>query len=85
MKNFMLFLHEAADSNSQLSPEDMGALVKAHMEWSDKLASSGHLIAGDGIHVGGVQIVGKDGHLNESPVVCAGTIIGGYYIIRAQD
>lgn len=28
MKNFMLFLHEAADSNSQLSPEDMGALVK---------------------------------------------------------
>lgn len=81
----MLFLHEDADTNVKLSPEEMGALTQAHMNWSEQLSASGHLIAGDGIHPEGACIIGKDGHVEEGPVIHSGTLIGGYYILQARD
>jgi hypothetical protein len=85
MKKFMLFIHEDQDINEKLSPEEMEALIQAHMDWSDQLVSSGHLIAGDGIHPNGVCINGKHSQVEEGPMVYSETIIGGYYILKASD
>lgn len=68
-----------------LSSKEMEELGKAHMDWANKLAELGHLISGDGLHDKGVLICGKDSIIKDGPYIESKEIIGGYYLLQAND
>ncbi len=85
MKKFLLLLHEDIEKMSELSPKEMGMLIKAHMTWATKLAESGHLISGEGLHEKSVLITGKDCVIKDGPYLESKELIGGYYLLQAAD
>lgn len=85
MKKFLLLLHEDIKQMAELSPKEMGDLAKAHMVWANKLAENGHLISGDGLNENGVLIKGKEGIIKDGPYMESKELIGGYYLIQADD
>ena len=85
MKQFLLLLHEDIQKMSELSPKEMQEIANAHMNWANKLAEAGHLISGDGLHEKGVLITGKDSVVKDGPYLESKEIIGGYYLLQADD
>lgn len=85
MKQFLLLLHEDVEKLNELSPKEMEELANAHMNWANKLAEKGHLISGDGLHEKSVLITGKDGVVKDGPYLESKEIIGGYYLLQADD
>lgn len=85
MKQFLLLLHEDIKMMHALSPKQMQEIASAHMAWANKLAESGHLIGGDGLHEKSIIISGKDCVIKDGPYLEAKEIIGGYYLLQAED
>jgi hypothetical protein len=85
MKKFLLLLHDDMDQISALSPKQMEDLIKAHMDWASKLADKGHLISGDGLQEQSVTISGKDCVIKDGPFIESKEMIGGYYLLQADD
>jgi hypothetical protein len=85
MKQFLLLLHEDIQQMSELSPKEMQKIINAHMNWANKLAETGHLISGDGLHEKGILITGKDSVVKDGPYMESKEIIGGYYLLQADD
>lgn len=84
MKKFLLLLHEDIEKMKHLSPEEMEELGKAHFAWAEKLAASGCLISGDGLHDDGVLITGKEAVIKDGPYLESKELIGGYYLLQAE-
>ncbi|MBX2966071.1 MAG: hypothetical protein KF845_07990 [Cyclobacteriaceae bacterium] len=85
MKKFLLLLHEDIERMSNLSPKEMEELAKAHMAWAEKLAESGHFISGDGLQEKGVLISGKNSVIKDGPYMESKEIVGGYYLLQADN
>lgn len=85
MKQFLLLLHEDIQQMSGLSPKEMQEIANAHMAWANKLAEAGHLISGDGLKPKGVLITGKECVVKDGPYLESKEIIGGYYLLQAND
>lgn len=85
MKQFLLLLHEEVEKLNELAPEEMKELANAHMNWAYKLAEAGHLISGDGLHGKGTLITGKDSVVKDGPYLESKEIIGGYYLLQADN
>ena len=85
MKQFLLLLHEDIQKMSELSPKEMQEIANAHMNWANKLAEAGHLISGDGLHEKGVLITRKDSVVKDGAYLESKEIIGGYYLLQADD
>lgn len=85
MKNFLLLLHEDMEQMQELSPKEMEALIGAHMAWAKKLAEEGYLVAGDGLEETGIQIKGKDCVIKDGPYLESKEMIGGYYLLQAEN
>lgn len=85
MKQFLLLLHEDVQKMAELSPREIQEIAEAHMQWAVKLAEKGHLISGDGLHENGILITGKDSVVKDGPYLESKEIIGGYYLIQADD
>lgn len=85
MKQYLLLLHEDVEQLNELSPKEMQELANAHMAWANKLAEAGHLISGDGLHEKSVLLTGKDSTVKDGPYLESKEIIGGYYLLRADN
>lgn len=85
MKNFVLLLYDNVDTLKQISPEEMQKLVQAHLQWTEKLAKAGHLKGGDGLEETGAYIKGKNALATDGPFIETKEMIGGYYLIQAEN
>ncbi len=85
MKKYLLLLHEDIKMMQELSPKEMEELINAHMTWANKLAESGHLIAGEGLAEKSVKIVGKDSIVKDGSFLEAKEMIGGFYYLQAKE
>lgn len=85
MKQFLLLLHEDLEKIGNLSPKEMEALAHEHMTWAQKLAESGYFISGDGLQEKGILISGKDSIIKDGPYLESKEIIGGYYLLQAEN
>lgn len=85
MKQFLLLLHDDIQEVAQLSPKEIEELTKAHIAWAEQLAGSGHLVAGDGLQEKAVMISGKDAVVKDGPYMESKEMIGGYYLIKAEN
>jgi len=85
MKQFLLLLHEDLEQIKAFSPRERADLANAHMNWANTLAEKGYLISADGLHEKSIQITGKDGVIKDEPYLESKKIIGGYYLLQADN
>ena len=85
MKNFILLLHENAEEIKKLSPEEMQRLVGSHMKYRNDLQKAGKFVGGSGLDMNGKRIVGKESMVKDGPYIESKELIGGYYVISAED
>lgn len=85
MKKFLLLLHEDIEQMKELSPKEMEELIGAHMAWATKLGEEGYLLAGDGLEESGLQIKGKESVIKDGPYIESKEMIGGYYLLQAEN
>ncbi|WP_066835299.1 YciI family protein [Rufibacter ruber] len=85
MKKYLLLLYDNVDTLQEMDPEEMQRLVQAHLQWTQKLAQAGHLQGGDGLEETGAYIKGKDALVTDGPFIETKEMIGGYYLLQAEN
>ena len=88
MGQFMLLLHEAPNGSGDASPEEIQALIAEYGAWRDGLQSQGRLIAGNKLKdEGGRDLTSEGGEVRvvDGPYTEASEVVGGYFVIRADD
>lgn len=84
MAQFMLLLR-GGEFPAQ-SPEEMQKVVEKYIAWADKLRQEGRHRAGDELKEGGRILSLKNGkHVVDGPYVETKEIVGGYYLLEAQN
>lgn len=88
MAKFILILREDPATFASLSPDEMQAILTGYQAWSDKLAGAGLLAGGEKLgDEGGRRLTARDGTLvvSDGPYAEAKEVIGGFFIIEAED
>lgn len=84
----MLILHEEPMDFSQMSPEDIEAVIGEYVAWSEKVAAAGKLVGGQKLKdEGGKHLSGfADGfRVTDGPYAEAKEVIGGFFTVAADD
>jgi hypothetical protein len=85
MKEFLLILRREGSPETNMSPEQIQAMMKPWQDWmgsiaaQDKLVSSGARLAGEGM------VIKPGGMVTNGPFADIKEIVGGYIIIRAAS
>lgn len=84
MPQFILLIREDL-SKYPRPPEEMKAIVGAHIKWANELTARGIFKDGNGIQSDGRLIEMVNGDLVVQPIRDIRTGVGGYYIVEAKD
>ncbi len=88
MAEFMLFLHQSPGGDTDISPEQIQAVIQEYKDWSQRMAEAGKLVGGDkltddgGRHLNGG---GEDFSVTDGPYAEAKEVMGGFFRIAAAD
>ncbi len=88
MPNYLLILHEEPADLSQLSPQDIQAVIAEYVGWSKKLEVEGKYAGGQKLKdEGGKHLSGWAGEfrVSDGPFAEAKEVIGGFFTIKAAD
>ncbi len=88
MPNYLLILHEEPMDYSQLSPEQIEAVIGEYIAWSKKLEAEGKYAGGQKLKdEGGKLLSGIDAafRVTDGPYAEAKEVIGGFFTITAAD
>lgn len=83
MPQFVLMLRDSGAFPENISPEEIQSIIERYGAWKDKVRGSGQkLYDGEGR-----VVVRKDGGVSvtDGPFAEAKEVIGGYFIIEAED
>ena len=84
-KEFMLIFMGVDYGEMNLSMEEIEKRAKSWMAWQQKMTESGVMQSGNALQSPLVRISGNDRTVTDRISVEAKEIIGGYYIVKAQD
>jgi hypothetical protein len=84
MEKFML-LFQGVMPTEEPSPEQMKEGMEKWMAWINKLAAEGKYVSGEPLLPGGKVIKGNARNVTDGPFTEGKEIIGGYFIINAED
>lgn len=88
MAKYMLVLHDRLEDFSDLSHDDMMAMIKEYTAWTEKMRAEGRYVGGDKLkdEPGRQIMTGADGiETHAGPFTETGEMIGGYMTISAAD
>ena len=88
MPKFLLLLHDAPDTYSKLSPEEMQRVIEKYVAWGDRLRKAGVLQGGEKLADEPGKIMrARNGEirLTDGPYCETKEVLGGYYIVSAPD
>jgi hypothetical protein len=88
MAQFMLLLHQVPNYTDDLPREQMQQIIRRYMAWSDGLRQKGKMVGGEKLtQSGGRQLRSSGGRLiaSDGPYAEAKDVIGGYFVIEAND
>jgi hypothetical protein len=85
MEKFMLIFQGGMSSNSEQSPQDMQAQMAKWMAWIDKLRKDEKYVSGEPLLPGGKLISGTDKKVTDGPYTEGKEVVGGFFIINADD
>ena len=83
MEKFMLIFH--GGNRVERSPEEMQAYMGKWMAWIDKLAKAGKYVSGEPLLPGGKLLKGSAAGVTDGPYTEGKEIVGGYFIINAEN
>lgn len=83
MPQFMLTLRDSGTFPQDISPEEIQSILERYNTWSAKVRGTGHKL----FDSEGKVVVRKDGGVavTDGPYVESREVIGGYYLIEADD
>lgn len=89
MPKFMLILRgDVTADYSKLTPEDFAKILGEYEAWGGKLAAEGRLVAGHKLTDQGGKVLwprGAKTELRDGPYVESKEVVGGYYILDAEN
>ena len=88
MSRFILLLHESPTAFEGVSPEEIQSVVEEYGAWRQKLAEEGRLAGGEKLEDGTARnLTGGNGQVQvtDGPFAEAKEVIGGYFMIQADD
>ncbi len=88
MNPYMLLLHHNPADEVQISPAQMKEFVAAYQSWSRGLAQRGLLAGGDKLTDDGgrhLRLQGGKPLASDGPYAETHDVVGGYFIIKAND
>lgn len=85
LKEFMLIFIGVDYTEMNLSPEEIQTRAKSWMDWQKKMGENGVLQSGNALQSGLKRISGSERTTSDRMSVESKEIIGGYYIIKAEN
>ncbi len=85
MKDFMMIFLGKDYSDAGLSPEEIQAQMGKWFAWDGKMREQGIVVHGNALHPTGKHITGNDAVISDGPFVEGKELIGGYYVIKAEN
>ncbi len=85
MKDYMIIFLGADYQKMGLSPEQMQERMGKWFAWNTKMREQGVVKNGEALAPGGKRISGENRTVTDGPFVESKEVIGGYYIIHAED
>ena len=85
MKEFMLLIHNDADSKLPFTPDRENDFLNACRVYIETLKKSDHLVSAQPLVKEGVMLSGHDGRWEKAPYRENKEVIVGYYHIMAND
>jgi len=84
MEKFMFIFH-GGGASQQTSPEAMQSHMGKWMAWVDKLTKEGKYVSGEPLLPGGKLVSGPDKKVIDGPYTEGKEIVGGFFIVNAND
>ncbi|GAB5473216.1 MAG: YciI family protein [Maribacter sp.] len=85
MKDFMMIFIGADYQELGLSPEQMQQRMGKWFGWNDKMTEMGIVKAGDALVPEVKRVSGPDRTVTDGPFADSKELIGGYYIVKAEN
>lgn len=85
MKDFMLIFIGANYEELGLSPEQLQTQMGKWFAWGDKMSKQGILKGGNALLTQARRVVGPDRLVSDGPFVEGKELVGGYYVVSAED
>ena len=88
MPKFMLLLHDAPDTFSTMSPEQMQQVIEKYIAWGDRLRDSGVLTDGQKLKDEPGRVMRSAGgrlRVTDGPYSETKEVLGGYYLVEVKD
>ncbi|MBB5205977.1 hypothetical protein HNQ51_003308 [Inhella inkyongensis] len=88
MHTYLLLLHETPADYAELSPAQMQDIVRRHQAWAQSLAERGLLAGGEKLSDDGGRQLRRQGTqvlVSDGPYAEAHDVIGGFYLIKAEN
>ena len=88
MAHFMMLLHDKLDAFSQLSHDDMIAMIQEYTAWTEKMRAEGRFIGGEKLKDEpgrSLTSSGNDVEVHAGPFTETNELIGGFMTIEAAD
>ncbi|MEL6338440.1 MAG: YciI family protein [Myxococcota bacterium] len=88
MNTYLLLLHETVEESGQSSPDEIQATIAEYSAWyeslkrADRVVDSGKLTDEGGRRIEGS---GESFRVLDGPYAEGKEVVGGYFVIRAQD
>lgn len=83
MAQFMLLLR--GGDFKRYSPEEMQKITEQYLAWADQLRSAGRYLGGDELKNDGRILSVQNGRIVDGPFTETKEMIGGYFVIAADD
>ena len=90
MPKFMLILRgDVTADYSHLTPEDFAQILDEYSAWGNRMAADNRLLGGDKLQDQGGMVIhardGEGGDVSDGPYVESKEVVGGYYLVEADD
>jgi len=88
MAKFLLLLHDTPGDTEQISPDQIQGIIAEYVAWRRKIETMDKLVGGEKLtDDGGQELSLVDGELRvvDGPYSEAKEVVGGYFMIEAED
>lgn len=88
MNKYMLLLHDSTDGASDVSAEEIQAVIGEYVGWRNQIEADGRLIGGEKLADEGGKHLSMNGdeiRVTDGPYAEIKEVLGGYFAIRAND
>ena len=88
MPSYLLLLHQDMRPSREYAPEEMMAIIKEYMAWSDRLRKDGKYVSSNKLTDEPGKILRPKGGrvaVTDGPYAETKELVGGYYCVSAAD